>query len=75
MSALTEAVGAANPGDLIVYYTGLSGSAPTSLKEAARFLSNCGACLLVQKYHSQSEEGERNFEHIMVKTKGRKDGK
>lgn len=70
-AVLAEALDRAEPGDLVVYHTGETGSCPRSMKEAARILHDKGACLLTQRITGQERGGERIVDYLAVKVKGR----
>lgn len=68
---IAAALDRVEPGDLVVYHRGVSGSAPRSIKEAAAFFCEMGRCLLTQRITGGSyQDGERIVDYLAIKTRG-----
>jgi xylose isomerase len=71
IQTMIEGLEKVDPGDLVVYHKGPTGSAQTSVKRAAMMLCDRNLCLLVQRYTGEETEGgERIVEYSMVKRAG-----
>jgi len=67
-AVIAEALDRVEPGDLVVYYRGASGSAPRSIKAAAITLYDRGLCLLTQRITAdRTGEGERIVDFLAIK--------
>lgn len=65
-----EALDRVEPGDLVVYHRGTSGSAPTTAKRAAMLLHDRGLCLLTQRITGErNSDGERIVDYLAIKAK------
>ena len=71
--AQAQALDRVEPGDLVVYHRGVSGSAPTTVKRAAMLLHDSGLCLLTQRITAdRNQDGERIVDYLAIKTRGKR---
>lgn len=69
-AVIAQALDRVEPGDLVVYHRGTSGSAPTTLKRAAMLLHDRGLCLLTQRITGdRNGDGERIVDYLAIKVK------
>lgn len=67
-AVISQAIDRVEPGDLVVYHRGTSGSAPRSIKVAAMLLHDRGLCLLTQRITAaRNEDGERIVDYLAIK--------
>ncbi len=72
-NVIAAALDGVEPGDLVVYHRGVSGSASRSIKEAAAFFCAMGRCLLVQRITGDHDKrGERIVDYLAIKTRGKR---
>jgi len=72
-AVIAQALDRVEPGDLVVYHRGTSGSAPRSIKEAAMLLHDRGLCLLTQRITGdRNQDGERIVDYLAIKTRGKR---
>lgn len=72
-AVIAQALDRVEPGDLVVYHRGVSGSAPRSIKEAAMLLHDRGLCLLTQRITADhDQDGKRIVDYLAIKTKGKR---
>ena len=72
-AVIAQALDRVEPGDLVVYYRGTSGSAPRSIKVAAMLLHDRGLCLLTQRITAErNQNGERIVDYLAIKTRGKR---
>lgn len=72
-AVIAQALDRVEPGDLVVYHRGTSGSAPRSVKEAAMLLHDRGLCLLTQRITAERNQGgERIVDYLAIKTRGKR---
>jgi hypothetical protein len=72
-AVIAQALDRVEPGDLVVYHRGLSGSAPRSIKEAAMLLHDRGLCLLTQRITAErNQDGERIVDYLAIKARGKR---
>ncbi len=69
-AVIAEALDRVEPGDLVVYHRGTSGSAPSTMKRAAMLLHDRGLCLLTQRITGErNDAGERIVDYLAIKAK------
>lgn len=67
-AVIAQALDRVEPGDLVVYHRGASGSAPRSIKAAAMLLHDRGICLLTQRITAErNQDGERIVDYLAIK--------
>jgi len=72
-AVIAQALDRVEPGDLVVYHRGVSGSAPRSVKTAAMLLHDRGLCLLTQRITAdRNQDGERIVDYLAIKTRGKR---
>jgi len=72
-AVIAKALDRVEPGDLVVYHRGTSGSAPQSIKAAAMLLHDRGLCLLTQRITAErNQDGERIVDYLAIKTRGKR---
>ena len=72
-AVIAQALDRVEPGDLVVYHRGTSGSAPSTMKRAAMLLHDRGLCLLTQRVTSdRNQDGERIVDYLAIKTRGKR---
>jgi hypothetical protein len=72
-AVIAQALDRVEPGDLVVYHRGVSGSAPRSIKEAAMLLHDRGLCLLTQRITAErNQDGERIVDYLAIKARGKR---
>jgi hypothetical protein len=72
-AAIAQALDRVEPGDLVVYHRGASGSAPPTVKRAAMLLHDRGLCLLAQRITGErTRTGERIVDYLAIKTRGKR---
>lgn len=70
---IAQALDRVEPGDLVVYHRGTSGSAPRPIKDAAAFFCEMGRCLLAQRITGdRNQDGERIVDYLAIKTMGKR---
>lgn len=69
ITALAQALDSVDPGDLVIYHRGATGSAPTMVKRAATDLHERGLCLLTQRLAGRHLNGDRLFDYVAVKAR------
>ena len=71
-AVISQALDRVEPGDLVVYHRGVSGSAPTLVKRAAMLLHDRGHCLLTHRITAdRNQDGERIVDYLAIKTRGK----
>lgn len=71
-AVIAQALDRVEPGDLVVYHRGVSGSAPRSIKEAAALFCEMGRCLLTQRITAdRNQDGERIVDYLAIKTRSK----
>lgn len=72
-AVIAQALDRVEPGDLVVYHRGTSGSASRSIKVAAMLLHDRGLCLLTQRITAErNQDGERIVDYLAIKTRGKR---
>lgn len=72
-AVISKAIDRVEPGDLVVYHRGVSGSAPPSVRAAAMLLHDRGLCLLTQRITAdRNQDGERIVDYLAIKTRGKR---
>lgn len=67
-AVISQALDRVEPGDLVVYHRGTSGSAPSTMKRAAMLLHERGLCLLAQRITGErNDDGERIVDYLAIK--------
>jgi hypothetical protein len=71
-AVIAQALDRVEPGDLVVYHRGSTGSAPSTVKRAAMLLHDRGLCLLTQRITAERNgDGERIVDYLAIKTRGK----
>ena len=71
-AVIAQALDRVEPGDMVVYHRGVSGSAPQSVKAAAMLLHDRGLCLLTHRISAErNKDGERIVDYLAIKTRGK----
>lgn len=72
-AVIAEALDRVEPGNLVVYHRGTSGSAPPTVKRAAMLLHDRGLCLLAQRItRERNKDGGRIVDYLAIKTRGKR---
>lgn len=72
-AVIAQALDRVEPGDLVVYHRGTSGSAPPTVMRAAMLLHDRGLCLLTQRITAdRRRNGERIVDYLAIKTRGKR---
>ena len=72
-AVIAQALDRVEPGDLVVYHRGTSGSAPPTVKRAAMLLHDRGLCLLTQRITAErNKDGERIVDYLAIKTRSKR---